>query len=333
MFQPFVVLAMLQSGISHAVGFKPKTNRDAFAAREVERPLVLGKGWFELGLSNDIKVAEGYWGEDGEELNFEHARFTYTTQEMSFRYGLARRAELFWTLSTHYVRLTNPTLGTDTKFFGWGDPTFGYVHELFRSTAPTTSVILKFHYKAPFADEAPGNYLGGEDSFTNFVMTTGTPDFGAGLRGKRQIGPVAVSGGMDYVHRFPETVQYLVETEYHQFQGRIKPGDLIHFDADVLIQLGPLVLHNGWKVTLRKETRIGTASPGLFADQNLKPVEGSDGTALDMTSGLLFNVTRGFDFRLDVVLPLEGEDLQFFPIEDLHPTRGTTYQTAVELRY
>ena len=52
-----------------------------------------------------------------------------------------------------------------------------------------------------------------------------------------------------------------------------------------------------------------------------------------MTSGLLVNVTRGVDIRLDVVLPLEGEDLQFFPIADIHPTRGTTYQTAVELRY
>jgi hypothetical protein len=333
MFQPFALLALMQGAPAHAAGFQAKTMRDPLPAREVERNLVIGKGWLELELSNEIKVAEGFWDEEGKEQDFENARWTYTTQRATVRYGLARRAELFWSLPTHYVQLSNPTLGTDTQQFGWGDPSFGYIHELFRSTAPTTSVIAKVFYKAPFADESPGNYIGGADSFTNVVMTTGTPDLGGAVTGKRQIGPFAVTGGMDYVHRFPKSVQYLIETEYHQFQARIKPGDLVHFDMDVMLQLGPLALHNAWRLTMRQETLIGTASPGLFADKNLEPIEGSDGTAVDMTSGLLVNITRGVDFTLDITLPLQGEDLQFFPIEDLHPTRGTTYRTGIELRY
>jgi hypothetical protein len=84
---------------------------------------------------------------------------------------------------------------------------------------------------------------------------------------------------------------------------------------------------------MRKKTLMGTASPGLFADKNLKPMDGSDGSAVDMTTGVLANVTRGVDLIFDVSVPLSGEDLQFFPIEDIHPTRGTTYRTALELRY
>jgi len=333
MFQLLSLLALVHSGDVYAAGFQAKTMRDALPAREVERMLVIGKGWLELGLTNEIKVADGYWDSEGNERAFDNARWTYTTQRATLRYGLARRAELFWTLPTHYVKLSNPTLGTDTRQFGWGDPTFGYIHELFRSSAPTTSVIAKVHYKAPFADEAPGNYVGGPNSYTNVVMTTGTPDLGATLAAKRQIGPIGITGGMDYVHRFPKAVMYLIETEYNQFLGRIKPGDLVHFDADVMLQLGPLMLHNGWKVTLRRKTLVGMASPGLFGDQNLKPIEGSDGTAVDMTNGLLLNITRGVDFGLDIKVPMAGEDLQFFPIEDIHPTRGTTYSTSLELRY
>jgi hypothetical protein len=34
-----------------------------------------------------------------------------------------------------------------------------------------------------------------------------------------------------------------------------------------------------------------------------------------------------------VSIPLRGEDLQFFPIEDIHPTRGNTYTGMFAFRY
>jgi len=317
----------------YAAGFQARTMRDTLSVREVERPLVIGKGWLELGLINELKNAEGYWDAEGNAKDFEYARWLYTTQKAAIRYGLARRAELFWTIPTHYVRLTNTALNTDTRQFGIGDPVFGYIHELLRSTAPVTSIAAKVWYKAPAGNESPGNYVGGPNTFQSVVMTTGTPDLGVEMRGKRQIGPLAVEMGIAYVHRIPRVVMYLIETENHQFQARIKPGDLVVYDGDLMLQLGPAALHAGARITQRRETLIGTASTGLFADKNLEPVTGSDGTAVDSTSGILFNITRGVDLGLDISVPLKGEDLQFFPIEDIHPTRGTTYSTALELRY
>ena len=56
-------------------------------------------------------------------------------------------------------------------------------------------------------------------------------------------------------------------------------------------------------------------------------------TAVDMTNGIMLQLSKGIDLSFDMSVPLQGEDLQFFPIEDIHPTRGTTYSSALELRY
>ena len=81
------------------------------------------------------------------------------------------------------------------------------------------------------------------------------------------------------------------------------------------------------------ETRIGTTSGGIDPGKNLRAVKGSDGMAMDTRVDLTVNITRGFDLNAYALVPLAGEDLQFFPIEDIHPTRGTTIGGTVELRY
>jgi len=328
-----LILIAPMIGVASAGGFEAKTMRDSLAAREVERPLVIGKGWLEAGLEYAVKDTNGYWDSDGNAQTFENANWQYSTQSLTLRYGISRRAELWWRLPTHSARLTNKELGTDTSTFGMGDPSFGYRLEIYRSSAPTASIMIETFYKAPAADDSAGNFIGGPNTFTNIILTTGTPDFGVGLQGKRQVGPFAVILGARYTHRFAAAVGYLIETEYHQFQARIKPGDLIEYDAEFLLQLGPVALNNKWFFTQRMETRMGTASDDLFGVANLTPVEGSDGASIDTQLGALVNITRGVDLSFNVRRSVSGEDLQFFPIEPLHPTRGTTYSTALELRY
>ena len=323
----------LGASTAHAAAFEPKTMRDTLPALEVERGLVLGKGWLEFGVGADVKMATGYWDSEGEAQDFEDASWTYTTERLDIRYGVARRGELYWTLRTHYVQLQNDALGTDNHYFGFGDPVFGYKWEAFRSMAPATSVVLYAQYKAPAANEAPGNYVGGPNSWTSFVLTTGTPDLTIGARGKRQVGPLAFTVGASQVRRFSNVVQYLIETEQNQFQGRIKPGDLTIVDGEILVQIGPVALQGAGALTVRQVTKTGTSSPGIFADQNLVAIDGSEGWAFDLTPGAVVNLTRGLDVDLAATIPMRGEDLQFFPIEDIHPTRGLTLSGTLEFRY
>lgn len=328
-----LMLALPWAGGALAAGFEAKTMRDSLATREVERPLLIGKGWLEAGLGYEQKIADGYWDSDGEAQDFSAAEWQYQTRSLTVRYGLTRRSELWWRMPWHAAELSNTKLGTSTKDSGMGDPSFGYKLELYRSSAPTTSLIGEVFYKAPAGDDGPGNYIGGPSTFNNIIWTTGTPDLGWGVSGKRQMGPFALKTGIQYTHRFSSAVSYLIETEYHQFQARIKPGDLLDYDLDLMAQVGPVAIHQTWYIQQRMDTRIGTASPGLFGDANLEPVAGSDGTSIDAKLGAVINVTRGVDVLVAVRHSIAGEDLQFFPIEQIHPTRGTTYSTALELRY
>ena len=321
----------LTLGTAHAEAFEPKTMRDTLAAREVERPLILGKGWLEFGLGGEVKNATGYWDSNGEPVDFTDASWLWTTQTLAIRYGVSRRGELYWNFRTHYAQLTNPTMGTDLSNFGIGDPNFGFKLELLRGL--NTSLISYIDYKAPAANEAPGNYVGQSNSMGAIVMTTGTPDLTLGVAARQRLGPVALTVEVEHVHRFSNVVQYLVETTNNQYNARMKPGDISRGTADLMLQLGPVAPHVGGELALRQVTRTGQTSGDLFGDLKLKDVEGSDGWSFDLNPGAVINITRGLDLDLAASIPLRGEDLQFFPIEDLQPTRGLTFKAAVELRY
>jgi len=132
------------------------------------------------------------------------------------------------------VQLTNDTLDTNITQFGLGDPEFGYSFEFFRTLAPITSVIGYARYKAPLGNESPGNYIGGPNTFSAVVMTTGTPDITVGAAAKRQLGPAAVIVDVNYVQRASGTPLYTLETTNNQFQVRLKPGNL---DQKILMKV------------------------------------------------------------------------------------------------
>lgn len=327
-----LALLLLPSSPAEAGGFEAKTMRAPLSSREVERPLIIGKGWLEFGLGADVKQAKGYWGPDGEPLEFDSATWLYTTESLTLRYGIARRAELYWHMPVHYLKLEND-LGANQQGVYIGDPRFGWNFEVYRTDAPLTSVITRVEMKVPAGNEVPGSYIAGPATFTNFITTTGTADLLVGLEGKRQFGIFGVQAGTHYTYRFSGLASYLIETENNQFNARIKPGWIVDADVDGMLQLGPVALIAGGWFLNRDETRIGTTSPGLFPDQNLQPVAESGGWAAGVHGGATLNATRNVDLVLDAELPLRGEDFMFFPIEDLHPTRGVTWSADLEFRF
>ena len=329
------LLATISSSSALAAGFEAKTMRDTLSAREIDRGLLIGKGWLEFGLGADWKVATGAWGSDGEPIEWDSTgtEWLYSTQRLDIRYGITRRGEFYWQAKTHYVQLTNDTLGTESAQLGIGDPRFGYKFELFRTVAPLSSVIAYGEYKAPAANESPGNYVGGPTTFNSFVMTTGTPDLEVGLRGKKQFGPIAVEGGAGYVRRFSAPVQYAIETNNNQFAGRVKPGDEVHLEGSLMLQAGPVALYGGGRYVSRDEFRLGNTAAGWSPAAHLEPQAGSDGLSLDGVAGAIISYSRSVDLVVSAQIPIMGEDLMYFPIEDLHPTRGNTYSGTLEFRY
>jgi len=316
-----------------AEAWEAKTMRAPLSAREVERPLIIGKGWLEIGVGADVKQAQGYWGPDGEAIDFDDANWLYTRESLNVRYGVVRRGEIYWHMPVHYLRLTNDKLGTDTSGMYLGDPRFGYLFEVFRTDAPLTSVVTRFELKAPAGNETPGSYIAGPGTFASFVTTTGTADALVGLEARRQLGIIGLEGGAHYTYRFSGLASYLIETENNSFNARIKPGWVLDANAGVILQLGPVALKGGGWFETHAPVQIGTTSPGIFPDQNLEEVAGSDGWSAGVSAGAIVGATRNVDLVLGADIPLRGEDLMFFPIEDLHPTRGNTYSAALEFRF
>lgn len=336
-----VVLPLLTSLLAQpamAAGFQAKTMRAPMATTEVERGLIIGRGWLELDLGADYKQATGYWGDDGSKGTFldengHGAHWLYTTERMGIRYGITRHAELYLIVPFHYVRLTNGLLGTNTDTFGLGDPKMGWKIEWLRKHAPTTSIATDLFVKVPAGGESPGSFIGGPNTVSSFPLSTGTMDAGIELAGKQQFGPMAITVGIRGTHKFSGVAQYVIEVEEYQFLGRFKPGDEVRLRLQPEIQLGPIAASAEIAYAARASAASGTTSSGIIPDRHLTPIAGSDGWALDLTPGLTANITRGFDLQAAVGIPLRGEDLAFFPFEDLTPTRGLTYSATVELRY
>lgn len=327
------VYSSLAPNEAFAGGFEPKTMQDTFEPNVVDRWLVIGKGWIQLDVTADCKVSRGYWNEDGVATDFEDTQWTYTTQKYDMTYGLTRYSQLSWTMQTHYVHLENDLLGTDSTQFGLGDPILGYKYELFRAIKPLTSLALYARYKAPLANEAPGNYVGGPNTFSAFVFTSGTPDFTGGVQLKKGFGPAAVTVDLGYKYRIAGLTLYAIETNLNQFMMRIKPGDVASAKVDLDLQLGPAFLGASALFQHRAAFRIGNTALGIDPNKNLEEIQGSDGWSLDASGTLGFSVGHRLDVLGTVWIPLRGEDLQFFPIEDIHPTYGNTYSATMRYRF
>jgi hypothetical protein len=99
------------------------------------------------------------------------------------------------------------------------------------------------------------------------------------------------------------------------------------------LQVGPLAVAAKGVFGYRMMAMAGTTSAGLIPDANLDNIQGSDGKYFDLTPQLTLHATRGFDFQAGATIPLMGEDLPFWPLEEISPTRGITYSATFQLRY
>lgn len=330
---------VLLTPTAEAAGFQAKTMRAPLSAVEVERPLVIGRGWLEFGLGFDYKLGTGAWTDTGGMIvapgamePFDNAQWLYTTERLQLRYGVMRRAELYWDVPFHYVRLTNDLLGTDIADFGVGDPRFGWKYEWIRKDGPIRSVITDLQVKLPVADEAPGTYIGGPNTMNGFLLGTGTTDLGLYVRGKQGVGAFALTGSVGYVFRLSGVTQYVIETTEQQFDGRFKPGDEVHVELAPMFQVGPAAISAGLRYVSRRSAQAGTTSPGLDHDAYLDPIEGTAGYSIDVIPAVTLNATRGVDVRAAVGVPFAGAGL-LFPLEEVTPTYGLTYSGSLLFRY
>src|SRR5690606_12542391 len=79
-------------------GCRPKSLRDPVEAQEVARGLLLPKGWVQLEVGVQRKIADGAWTSEGERRTFETKRWIYDQEYVGLRMGLGPRSEIWWQL-------------------------------------------------------------------------------------------------------------------------------------------------------------------------------------------------------------------------------------------
>lgn len=329
-------LLLLCAAPALAGGFQTGNAHAAMATTEVERSLILARGWTEIEVGVGVKDTSGYWAEDGSKATFlgqdgAAARWLYSTERLDIRYGITRYAEVYATVPFHYVRLTNDPQGADASRFGLGDPRMGCKIEWFRKHAPTASVATDLVVRVPVAGGSPGSSLGGPDAEGNLPLSTGTVAIGIELAGKQQFGPIALTGGVGYTHSFAGITEYGLEVAGEPVSGEFKPGDEVRLRLTPAIQIGPLAV--GAEIRYLQRAFAGLSTTNGRAPREVVAIDGSDGWALDLTPELTANVTRGVDLHAAVGIPVRGEDALYFPLEELTPTRGLTWSGGVEIRY
>lgn len=337
-------LATLVPAAASANPFDLKAQLEPMPISEALRPTKLDVGWIEFGFRYDAKIGLGRFGPDGSVNLFDNGTddpsddtlWLVHTPSLHVRWGLSRRLELFWDLPYKVASLNNGNLGTRTVDHSLGDPTFGARLEIidgWEEEAGNFDLVFETWVKNPAAKESPGSYIGGPLNVTGFVFTSGTFDWWLGAAGKVALSDgFSIGGRLGYLVRWGGIVQYLVALD-SSTSGRMDPGDEVRAELDLIGDFGPAALRITPRFAHRQLTRVGTTSAGLSPNQTLKPVAGSDGITLDVDAALTFHVSRTIDIWLFGSMPLVGEDLTFFPIEDLHPTWGPRVGGALEVRY
>lgn len=310
----------------YAEAGEPAIVRVPVAAAEVDRPLVLGKGWLEASVGVDFKRATGAWTTEGEAVEWDDATWTHTTERVSARYGVSRDVELYASLPFHYVELRTSAVDNPAAF-GLGEPVLGARYQFFTRQIPTSSVLFDVKAKVPTSSGSAGTYIG-QDPMAGFAMSTGQADLALAVRGKQQLGPFAATASLAFVQRFASIDALAVYVGEQRMDGRFKPGNEVEVTLSPMLQLGPMALRGDF--VYRQWFPAAVLGPSGGAEATLVP--DSDGWGVDAGGGLIVHAARAVDLELSVRVPVRGESLAFFPLESLSPTRGATYAGAVRLR-
>lgn len=319
-----IALGATKAGAS---GFAVRSMRASLPAVESERPLVLGRGWLELGLEAEAKRVAAVWSDLGERRALEdELRWFATAESVHIRYGIARHADVWARVPVRTVTAGPP--GEEDVAVGLGDPEMGGRFEWFRRSAPTTSVVSELSIQVPAGREVTTLEVQGPGFVGGAPLSTGSPEGALALSAKQQIGALGLVGSLGYRYRFAGVPRYRLTDRVDVAGTRLRPPSEVQSSLAASVDAGPFVL----SVAVEYRRRLKAAL--IYQDEwALTPLAGTDGWSLAWEPGLTINVSRGFELAGRANLPLRGEDADFFPFEDVSPTPGVTWAASVTVRY
>lgn len=320
-----------------SAAFQTKTMRSDMPLTEVERALVLGKGWLEFGFDYSAKFTMGAFDDSYRYKKWDNGTlFSYHTAKLEINYGITRNCELYIHLPYLIENLRND-FGTNTTSYGFGDMNAGWLFQIYRSAPDKelVSIATRLFMKGPSGEESPGTYFGGPLDFSRFINTTACYNLGGGIEGKMKFHHLALQLKGGYITKFSSDAMYVADMVYRWTNGRIDPGDEIYGSIGILNQLTRLIcLGLDFDASYHFKTRIGTSSSRPIPSMKLDPVEGSEGLFLFAYPRIVLNLKQCLDLHLFGGVPIIGRNSDlFWPIEELSPSAGYTAGVNLYFRY
>lgn len=320
------------AGIAHAGPFTHKTSQGEALGPHATRPLIMPKGWLEVGLRASTKASDQYRTSKGKLVSHDGA-WRYSQVWLSLRQGFSKTVTLYADVPWVSAELS-PAVGTTTRTIAMGDAHVGILMEPW--SWETAGVGLQVDLKAPSGVEWPGGASGGPNQVESFLTGTGVTNVGAHLLARVDVaGRVGVRGSAGVVAKPPAVVGYVLQDDGFG-NGWLDPGDEVRLEGTVVGQLHPLVAMTvGARWSRRGEYQMGVSGPGTTT-RELSPLPGGTGQFTDGSVGLSWSVTQHWEVSAEASRSLAGTDTRTFAhlgLEEFSPQPGNTFGLGVVARW
>ena len=319
------MLPLLLTGAALAGPFTQKTMAGAWPERQVERQLVLPKGWVQIGVTADHKTAtrtRDKWG-IAQDMD-PGVAFHYTRTWLRVDQGFSKRIRLY--AHAPMVRAALARDGeTAVATTALGDVRGGFVAQPWLDTRVRGAVQVEL--KAPTGVEWPGGSTGGAGNTRSFLTGTGSTDLNLTLHGQLGLGDAGrLRAQAGYDARLPGVVGYIVEVD-GQANGWLDPGDVWRLRLDGTAQLGSdLALTAGGTARSVGWYRSGTSGPSIWR-ADLYEIPASYGTFVDVDGRISYEPDPHFEVAAVAAWQVVGGHTGVFShlgLDDYSPLPGLT---------
>jgi len=319
------------TGAADAGPFTAKASQGDWVADAVVRPLVMPKGWLEVGVSADTKLSTQYRGGDGQlRAQPDDLKWRYSRLWFELRQGFSDRITLYGRVPIVDARL-DLAMGSQVSTTDVGDARLGVVVQPWLDWPADLGFSLEL--KTPTGVEWPEG-SGGPDDTNGFLTGTGTTDLSARVHGQLTVlERIRLGAQLGYVYKFAAIVGYVEEVGGFG-NGVIAPGNEVHLGTSAM---GKVV--DGVSVSVAghyrhtAEFQIGVSGPD---ERVLRPIKPSGGDWFDARLTLSLEPSEHWLVEGWAERDLAGGDTRTFAhlgLEDFAPQPGWTYGSRVAFRW
>ena len=314
-----LALTALGAGFAEAKWYVPPRSQGNYPERAIERPLVLAKGWMEMGLDFSYILADSYFDRDG---HFEEGDYALkdSTFTLHFRYGWTKNLTLGLELPYALKSFENDfDLSLDSQ--GLADTRMWATYQVYSGDqGPMSSIVIRLATTMPTGNESPGTIS--NIHLDEIIFSRGVYSIALSAAARRQVWRASLTGEIGGNFWLPGTVQYVVGPGGSN--GQMDYGDELFAHASVLFELTKsLTLAVDARYTLWGEAKKGVRG-------HLETLSGTSGWLAYVEPVFVIQMSRHWEILFAIDLPVAGRNsTPFFPLTYM----GPGYRAGIACRF